>query len=482
MRIGVGHKLFLALLLATGLVVAGMALVTAWTFERGFVRFIEARQQARVETLVERLAEVYTRDGGWEVIGADPGRWVAVLGMDREGWQPRRGPMAGMDGLHGPVNLWPPRRAIGPGPEHVPLPVELRVMLLDADRGIVYGRSEDVGRLVLNPIEVQGRTVGYLGVLSGPALESLGELRFLERQTKVILLIGAVAIALSVALAIPLSRRLVRPLRAFTAGARELAAGRYHARIPVESNDELGQLARDFNDLARALEQTEQQRRQWVADISHELRTPLAVLRGELEALQDGVRRLDRAAVDSLHAEVLRLGRLVDDLYELSMSDLGALSYRKADIDPVEVLRATLAGMRGQFAERGIEVAFAQAPGAPARVHADPNRLAQLFGNLLSNTLRYTDAPGRLEIEAARSGSMLAIELRDSPPGVPASDLPSLFDRFYRVEASRSRAHGGAGLGLALCRNIVAVHDGRIEARPSPLGGVWIHIELPLIT
>jgi two-component system sensor histidine kinase BaeS len=473
MRISVAHKLFLTFLIASGVVVVSTVVFMTWSFERGFVRLVEARQQERVDAFVERLSGIYAREGGWHELAADRRRWGELLseGSDRPRSPPPPPPGQAGAGLARP----PP-----PPPGHPPPPGERPMMLLDAERTLIFGRQEDVPRLTLHPIDHDGRTVGYLGVLPGPALEDIGDVRFVERQTQAFALIAFGMVVLYAVLALPMARRMVRPLRAFTQASQALAAGRYETRIDVESRDELGQLARDFNVLAMALERNEWLRRQWVADVSHELRTPLAILRGELEALQDGVRTLGREPIDSLHGDVVRLTRLVDDLYELSMSDLGALRYRKTETDAVEILKDDLDSMAEAFRSKGIKAELKEAPMESAVVMADPDRLSQLFLNLLKNSLRYTDPGGRLEVAIARNATTLTLDFRDSAPGVSEADLPHLFERFYRVESSRSRALGGAGLGLAICRNIAEAHGGGIEARSSELGGLWVRLKLPL--
>jgi two-component system sensor histidine kinase BaeS len=277
-----------------------------------------------------------------------------------------------------------------------------------------------------------------------------------------------------------LARRLVRPIRALASATHRLAAGQFDIRVPVGSSDELGHLARDFNSLAVTLEKNEQARRQWVADISHELRTPLAVLRGEIEALQDGIRQPTPDSVRSLHGEVLRLSRLVDDLYQLSLSDLGALTYRKENLDVAELLTEALTSYRPELAQKEIRLTLELPRRGTAKVFGDPERLHQLFANVLDNALKYTDAGGALAIRLDVGDGQARLDFQDSAPGVPESKLERLFDRLYRVETSRNRAAGGAGLGLAICRNIVEAHAGRITAQPSPLGGVWIRITLPL--
>jgi two-component system sensor histidine kinase BaeS len=273
---------------------------------------------------------------------------------------------------------------------------------------------------------------------------------------------------------------LLAPIQALLAGTRALTAGQFAMHLRVTSGDELGQLATDFNLLAQTLEKNENMRRQWTADISHELRTPLAILRGEIEALQDGIRPYNADTLQSLHAEVLRLHTLVNDLYELSLSDLGALHYRKASVDLAAVLDEAIAAFRERFASKEMTVEVPGAQGSPVYVFADRARVHQLLSNLLENTLRYTDPGGRLHMWYVRQEQAVVLHVQDSAPGVSPEALPHLFDRFYRTDTSRTRLPGGAGLGLAICKNIVEAHGGQIGAQPSPLGGLWIQVTFPV--
>ena len=353
-------------------------------------------------------------------------------------------------------------------------------MLLNADKTIIYGRKDDLPQLSFQPIHYQEHIVGYLGLLPGKTVKQVSEIRFMERQSESFIWIALLMIFLSAVLAWLLAYTLGRPLKRITTAAKALAVGRYDIRLPVESTDELGQLSRDFNEMAAALEQSEQARRRWVADISHELRTPLAVLRGELEALQDGIRPLTTEAIDSLFGDVMRLNRLTEDLYQLSLSDQGALSYRKVHVDPVEILKEDLAALKPDFQNKQITIQWTNNLDSPIRIYADPDRLSQLYRNLLNNSSNYTDSNGQLDITIFRENDKLVLNFSDSEPGVPEHELPKLFDRFYRVESSRNRHHGGAGLGLALCSNIVEAHNGTIQAQSSPLKGLTIRIELPI--
>jgi two-component system sensor histidine kinase BaeS len=482
-------KLFLTLLLAVTLVVVGMLGFMRWSFERGLVELAATRQEERIAAIAARLAERWRADGGWQRLRTDRRLWLATL----KGWNPgsRPAPIEHLSRRRPPPWLrhalrdkdpgWPPHRVLRRLDERrLPPPLELRLMLLDAEDRPIYARPELLSGSRRYPIELNGTRIGSLALLPGASLSELGEIRFLERQTTAFLVIALAMIGLAMVLSLPLAKHLVRPLERLQAAVRSLAAGRFVTRVEVAGNDELGRLGRDLNTLAEALEQTEQARRQWVADISHELRTPLAVLRGELEALQDGVRPLDRAAVDSLYTDTRRLGRLVDDLYELSMTDLGALSYRKIETDPAQILATDLEAFAHEFAAAGLELCLDNRLQRRIRLQADGQRLSQLFRNLLRNSLRYTDPGGSLRIVLDAGPRILSLDFQDSAPGVPPEALPKLFDRLYRVEGSRSRDRGGSGLGLAICRNIVEAHGGRIAARPSPTGGVWIHIEIPL--
>ena len=477
MRISIRLKLFLTFLLTTLLVVAGMYLFMRWSFNRGFDELMESRQHERVERLVENLEDVYSESGSWTSLEGDKRRWIQLLlKSDNHRHHPPR-PWT-VKALSEPANQWPPD--IEPELKRRFIPLELRAMLLRADKSIVFGRQDLLSELKLYPIEVHDQIIGYLGLLPGHPDNQLSELRFFERQIESFAWIALLMIALSAGLALMLAYMLGKPIRRIAAAAKELAVGRYTVRLPVESSDELGQLARDFNEMAAALDQAEQSRRQWVADISHELRTPLAVLRGELEALQDGIRTMNSEAVDSLMGDVLRLTRLTDDLYQLALSDQGALSYRKAWINPVALLQTDLAALTPAFEHKQIEVIWLEGTSGNISLYADPDRLSQLFRNVLKNSVNYTDSGGKLNINVSGQADRLVIEMADSSPGVALQDLPQLFDRFYRVESSRSRNHGGAGLGLAICRNIVAAHNGSITAQPSELGGLAIRIELPL--
>ncbi|WP_245725205.1 ATP-binding protein [Nitrosomonas halophila] len=473
-------KLFLTFLLTTLLVVLGMHVFTRWSLEKGFTEFVEQRQQERLDKILDVLAEHYAHNQGWQNLTGNKHNWIALL------WHAdphRHHPPVWVieQAQREPEQSWPPA---GMPPENSRkrwTPFGLRVMLLDADRAILFGRETLLSQADLYPIRHDRQTVGFLGLLPGKPVVQASDIYFMERQTNLFFWVALVMVLLSALIAWFLAYHLGRPLKCITAATRKLAAGDYAARLPVESSDEMGQLARNFNDMAAALAQAEQSRRRWVADISHELRTPLAVLRGELEAIMDGIRPLTAEAIKSLSGDVMRLNRLTEDLYQLSLSDQGALSYRKTLLDPVPILQEDLAAFMHDFTNKQISVKWINHLTRPLSINADPDRLSQLFRNLLTNSLNHTDPGGRVEITIQRLADRLVIELADSSPGVSGQDIQHLFDRFYRVDPSRNRHLGGAGLGLAICSNIVRAHAGELQATPSRLGGLSISVSLPVV-
>jgi two-component system sensor histidine kinase BaeS len=455
-------RLPLKLFLAIAGAIAGLTLVSylvfTWTFERGFVQYVNRADEARLELMTDRLAAVYAREDGWAALARDPDRWAA---MSR-------------DVLGLPSSADPGQR------RELPLTIDPRLLLLDADRTVLIGRPEAAAGSVLKPIESSGRTVGYVGY--APRIERLQALErvYLRRQHQAFAAVTVGMVVAAFVLAAGLAYWLSRRVRALVHSTNALIRGDYTVRLAPRGHDELAQLASDFNTLAATLAAAQEARRAWIADIAHELRTPLAVLRAEIESLQDGVRPLNQDNVASLAHETGRLTRLVEDLHTLSMSDRGALSYHREPVDVAEAVRDVVAAQRRETEGRDLDVRLDLEDGT--LVFADETRLGQVFANLMQNSLRYTDAPGRLAIAVRRDGDRVIVDWQDSEPGVAADELPHLTDRLYRVESSRSRASGGSGLGLAIARAIVEGHGGTLGVAASPLGGLGVRLVFPLWT
>ncbi len=478
-QLGVTQKLLMAFIITNGVVVILMLAFIRWNFGRGFRDYIHQTELRRLDALTVALEAFYAEEGNWEFLRHQPRRWAELL-RHTDPYAPPRPPPRRPEARK-LERSEPPRsgrrRRRRPPPD--PTGFGARLALLDANKIPVMGRPATLQNATVRQIRHAHGVVGWLQLSQLEAVTNDLDRRFITQQSRAFALVAGVAIAMAAGGSIVLARHFLSPIKDLPQGTRALIAGQFHTRIPTTTNDELGQLSRDFNTLAHTLEQNEQARRQFTADMSHELRTPLAILRGEIEAMQDGVRACNAASLQSLHAEALTLNTLVDDLYELSLSDIGALTYRKTEVDLIEIIEAAMAAFQSRLSAHDLTW-NTQHERQPLQVIGDAERLTQLLSNLCENTLRYTDAGGQLRVRTETVADHVLLHVEDAAPGVPEVSLTKLFDRLYRVEASRNRSRGGAGLGLAICKNIVEAHEGLIEARPSLLGGLWIQITLPL--
>ncbi len=492
LRLGIRYRLFMAFFAATCCVILSMFLITRISFERGAFRYVHAVEQERLQELGQQLQALYEVQGNWDFLQQEKTSWSILLDglkdfgpddprpdldkdrpMDENERYQRLGSL--MEN-HGPAL----ELALPPPPPKHHHDFARRVLLFDRDNHQLQGQAGPWrAQPYLLPIKVDGQTIGSLGLVPPKILNDIRIRHFVSEQHKTLFLTALCIAAGAAFLSLPLAGRMVRRIMTLVRATNRLAAGEYAIRVPSGSSDELGQLARDFNQLAQTLESNEQLRRRWVADISHELRTPIAILRGEIEAVQDGVRPLNPQTMEALHGEILHLSRLVEDLYELSLADIGALTYRKKELDWAQLVAQTMESSRKQFTARELELHYS-GPASGLPLLGDGERLRQLLANLLQNSLRYTDGGGRLEVCLQERDAHYSLSFADSAPGVPDEALERLFDRLYRVEGSRNRARGGAGLGLALCKSIVEAHGGRIQASASTLGGVHITVELPM--
>ena len=281
----------------------------------------------------------------------------------------------------------------------------------------------------------------------------------------VLLLAVAVAVAAATVLAAVLGGRLARPLRDVGAAARQIAEGSYQARLPRSGPDELLSLTDSFNQMAAALEEQERMRREFIANAAHELRTPLTNLQGYLEALRDGVVEPDRETFASLLDEADRLVRLSRSLDQLAAGDAGVTEHEPVELDLAEVVRSALDLVRPAAQSASLEL-MVDVP-RPMPVRADPDRLAQVLANLLSNAIRYTPSGGKVTVRAERRPDDVLVSVVNTGLGIPATDLPHVFERFYRVEKSRDRSRGGAGIGLSIVQQLVEAAGGRVGAESS---------------
>jgi len=456
------YKLFLIILLANTLLVTALLVANNRAFNTSFEAYLSQVQARRLTPLLDALAEEYRTEGSWRRLQDDEQLWEELA----------------QGSLFGARTRGSDRQTSGPRRR-----AHQQFQLRDAEGRTVIDSRRSPERMVWLPIEVDSSTPGALGVPVNLRLTAEFDQVFAEQQRRQFLWIALLALLLAGVVAVPFASAMARPIARLQRAAHQLALGHYTLSLPEQGKDEVAELARDFNTLSRRLQQNLEARQRWIADISHELRTPISVLQAELEALLDGVTSPDRETLESLHQEIRRLSGLIGDLHELSLSDAGALSYQMSRVDLVDLIESVRAHRQSTLQQRGMEWQFIH-PEAPVWFHGDPNRLVQLFTNLLENSLNYTDSseqqPGQIRVELRQEAHSLTLQWSDSAPGVPSDSLPRLFDRLYREDPSRNRNGGGSGLGLSIARNIVEAHDGQISAHTSPFDGVTMELSFPV--
>ncbi len=471
-------KIFTAIAATAVLVVIVMALTVAVWMRDGFSVYLLRGELAKFDELVDALADEHP--GGWQKFANDPQHWNDFVRTHVS----RPGPQMGDRPVPPPGSarrLRPtPPPPFGAGGENLML--EKRFVLLDAGGMPILGNINRSLLFERRPICAQNNCtgtglLGYIGLSAPVAQGTESDAFFLRGQYLSLALSALIAIAISALAAYIIARQLLGPIRRLETGAKTMAAGNYAARIRQDRTDELGQLIGHYNTLAATLEQTAKTEREWISNTSHELQTPLAVLRAQIEALQDGIRQPDEKTLTEMHAALMRLSRLVQDIKTLSYArEVEQTTYPIRE-NLSQIAREAAEMARPKLTAKRIELEL----DLPSKLmlSCDRGQIGQVIDNLLGNAARYTDDPGRVRVSLLEyeGGALLSVD--DTPPAVPASDVHRLFDRFFRVEGSRSRAYGGSGLGLSVCKAIVEAHGGTISAGRSDMGGLQIAIRLP---
>ena len=457
-------------------------------------------------------------EGNWDFLNGDLARWIAQQRRDLRGTGPRR-PQSDVTQHISPGFRGPPREELANGPltrapedfnsnrqaRRPDQSFESRLALRNARGEIEFGSvqglepkqvlplyyaGELIGQLELLPFDSAGRspTPGSQGfgnprdfgifALTGYGSDPDSRNRFLTGQTRIFLVLMLISITVILLLGLPLANYFNRRIKHLYNGATLLSQGDYSHRIKVDGQDELARLSTTFNYLAEVLQKNRDSQQVWMSNISHELRTPLGLLKGELEAIQDGIRKPDSAEIAMLCNEVEQINRLVNDLFVLSLSDLGALDYHKEEVDVGDILKEAVVVFQGIARQRCLNLHLDIEALGDVSIFADRQRLLQLLFNLIQNSTKYTAEGGEIAVTGNYTNKIVSIVISDSAPDVTEDQLGRLFERLYRVEQSRNRTSGGAGLGLSICKTIVEAHHGTIEARQSDLGGISIIIQL----
>ncbi|WP_199825264.1 ATP-binding protein [Halomonas sp. G11] len=448
-----GLKLFLIILSVNVAISTGAFLAVSYSIDRGFLEYLNQAQERRATLLADSLVTRWQPRQSWAWLERSPERWPMVV-----------------------------RHALGQEHRDRPSPLgeAQDFVLRDADeRFVIPPHNASQSNWHWLTLRSDDEEIGELGFRPPQQVMERMENRFLERQQRNLMIIVLSLGVASLLLAGGLSWWLGRRTRALATATRRLTEGDYLSRLPERGRDELSLLARDFNVLAATLEASRNARARWVSDTAHELRTPLAVLRGEIEAMQDGIRPLNQESLGSLGQEVDQLERLVADLRLLSQSDAGALDIQLAPMNLSDALAGRLDDAERWLNDSDMSLTRQIAP--DIMIRGDAQRLRQLWDNLMDNSCAYTSAPGSLNVTLTQDGNEAVVSWQDSAPGVPDSELARLTERLYRVEGSRSRSSGGSGLGLSIASALVHAHGGSLSASHSTLGGLCWTLRFPLL-
>lgn len=466
-KLNVGTKLWLAFVGTITLCVVALYLLLHNSLRQGFLDYTSQQSVQRLEILRNALANIHREEGSFNKLEADPARWLnlkELIFVESESL------FAGI----------PQGQAVEEAsPQAYYREFVSSISLHDSDNHLLMGVGKPNQTLDWIPIIVAGQTVGFISFVKPTVVSRIQDQNFIQHQFKIFSIISLLVLVIATLVATLFARRISRPLTILAQNAQALASGDYSKKMSIRSQDEIGQLCNSFNQLSETLAANQRSRALWIADISHEMRTPLSVLKLQIEAMQDGIRPTNRDSLALLHSKCTGMSELIDDLFELSLSDVGALSYHKLNVNIAPLLDTCIEHYQVKAQAAGLELEKRFEGGTQFYANADPNRLRQLLSNLLENSIRYTNSGGTVQVSLSASDSQIQIRVDDSPPGVPSDQHARIFERLFRLENSRSRDTGGTGLGLAICKNIVAAHQGNITAEPSPLGGLRIRIDLP---
>jgi two-component system sensor histidine kinase BaeS len=495
------NKLFLFLFGFSLILVTILVLLMQRSIGKGMIEYVVSKEIETLKPVVTQLAEEYQVKNSWRFIEGKNNkfRYLIAKQFEDSDFEPTERQMQRPPEhrFSDNPNAMPPRpKQNRPPPlredfnRRPPPPQqdEAQYALLDTNENLIAGHYIEALEYTKTAIKVNDVIVGFFAVSKRNNLTQGYEFDFIEQQQHYLWLIALLVMSLVVLVTFPLARHVVEPIKLITQGMHKLTQGDYHQPIELKRQDELGELSRDYNELALTLAENELARKRWLANISHELRTPVAILRGELEAMLDKVRPITPSNIASANDEVKHLQRLIDDLNLLTSTDIGGMGYRKHHEDLVSLIQTETEKYRGYLADAGIELTL-EFKQLQAIIYADKNRLLQLFENIINNCIKYSSGT-QLNISitgeelseksAKKSKSTVMITFEDNGIGVEESHLIHLFEHLYRVEDSRNRKTGGSGLGLSICRQIVIAHQGKITAHKSSLGGLSVIITLPL--
>jgi two-component system, OmpR family, sensor histidine kinase BaeS len=481
------HKIFFSFFSTSLIIVGLMILILKYYVSENFSTYINKVELDSFDTISQTLESHYQREQNWNLFRNNHSEWQLMLRpivtrnrgveplynseQNNNQRQNRKRKMSQGNNSSGKGPMYPRGGMMGLG---------WRLTLFDIQKKPTFiDSNSSIDDYLLKALKNNNEVVGWLGYKKAKQLTNPLDITFLKSQTKILYFTGAGILILAAIFSFLLSRQLLQPIKTLIRGTRNIASRKFDARIVVNTSDEFNDLAEQFNQMSKTLQTYEDLRKQWFSDISHELGTPLSILRGEIEALQDGIRSPSTENLESLHFEVNHISKIVNDLRELSLAETGAMQLNKSLINPVDLLQKSIISFSNEYKANHLKIIDNLESNSIFTIYGDEQRFHQVFHNLLENNLKYTNKPGSVTFESKTEGQNLVITVQDSGPGVPDEAIDYLFDRLYRVDTSRNRKTGGTGLGLAICKYIIKNHQGSISAT-NKNKGLQITISLPL--
>lgn len=473
-NISLKAKVFMLLLVITGMVVLVMSFMMQRGVNEGFDKYKKSLEKAFNHRLILTLEGYYDHYGSWDDLIKQPKQWHYLLnksavkvskklskGRSNDEWQ-----------VHAHKKQKKVQEKIK---RFIP-----DYTLFDSNKQRLAGSGDWDSAGMMFKIWNNKQVIGFLLSTGDQAAVIEQDKQFAKRIRDLILIVAAVMLVVSLLITVPVANYLVKPIKAINNATKKAASGDYSVRTNIKRQDELGQLASNFNRLAETLESNAATQKKQMADIAHELRTPIAVVMAELEAIQDGIHQADKDSVGTMHGQISALKNLVDDLHQLSLSDLGTLRYQMEKMDILPLVRQVVVAFSLAAEQKELSLTLKETSHV-CWVLGDHNRLHQLLNNLIHNAISYTDEGGLIEVSIECKDNVIELLIADSEPTLTTEEMTKMFDRLYRKEQSRNKKTGGSGLGLTIVKNIVSAHQGHIMAMPSDLGGVAMKITLPKV-
>lgn len=425
-----------------------MVLTINYNTNKRYKDYISQNDGKFIKSLAPQFRAYYTKTGSWE--GVD-----SQLRLVHE---------------HG-------RRMFNPPP----------LLLLDKNQQVVMNtqslsvNQQNLEKIIKRSVVIKNgnNIVGYLfsGYMISPKLTE-EESNFLLRVNIIVITTSVVILLISILTISILTRRITGPLIDLTTAAKRVESGDYHIRVEPKGRDEISELSHSFNSMITAIESNNRWRKQIIADSAHELRTPVTLIQGNLELMLEGIYKIERENLESIYQETQNLSNLIKDLQELSSAESGGITLHKRELPFTEFIESVTSSFKPELLKRSISLTVDNRSGVE-RYNGDESSLRRVFTNVLSNAVKYSSDHSSITIEIKKIDNRLDILIGDNGPGIPEEDLERVFERFYRTDQSRNSHTGGRGLGLAISRELVKLHNGRIYAEKSQ-SGARIRIELPL--